>query len=116
MNVAEALAAGIEEAQKRPHHKGEFLNHIDGQGVCMLGAVQAGVGMPLKVHEGLMFFDDGSEEQQKVFTAAWTALDRHAKARRVKSVPTFNDDPATSKEDVILFMKEALHELENNAD
>ena len=114
MNVAEALAAGINELQSRPLHKGNFLDPDKGEGVCAIGSVFLGVGGRIELTEEGYHYIERTEDQDHLAHLVWDYLqDRKPPGG---TVPGFNDREDTSKEDVILFMKEALHELENNAD
>jgi hypothetical protein len=116
MSVAKALEAGIEEAQKRPHNKGTFVGS-DGESVCMLGAVMAGMKAPIVHYKDLneYGFGDLADPDQEVFNETWEYLDVFLEKKGLgRSVPGFNDELTTSKEDVVLTLKEALYNLESD--
>lgn len=109
MNVAEALEAGIKELQSRPLYKGQFVDPNDGEGVCAIGSIYLGVGGTVELTGSGDHYVERTEDQDILVHRAWDYL--QARKPPHGSIPGFNDHEDTTKEDVILFMKEALHEL-----
>lgn len=113
MSREQALEAGIKELQKRPHHKGWFVGP-DGESVCAVGSMIIGLGGSVirqdsAINGWQIKWSDRSE------VSAHYYLDTMAERKGFESIAQFNDAESTTKEDVILLMKEALHALENDA-
>ena len=96
MTPEELIGKGIENIEKYGHRKGHYGSKEEG--FCAIGSMRTVQGIDWKT------FHDASERMRR---AVITTPGFKLQEAYTDPVPSFNDDPATTAEDVILMMKEA---------
>ena len=113
MSPVELIENGIKELQGRSHHKNWYVSD-DGESVCMIGSLMIACGGNVVVSEKQphlpynAWIENYYAANGDALDNAELILDEYAKFLGHPSAPGFNDLPETSKEDVILFMKQAI--------
>ena len=99
MTPEELIEKGIENIEKYGHHKGHFGSREEGY--CAIGAIRAAAWS----QDWDTFYEAGERMRAAVKTMPGFACQEGY----TDPVPSFNDDPATTTEDVILMMKKAAN-------
>ena len=113
MNAVDVIDGAIEEIQKNGLHKG-WLVSPDGTKFCTVGALRKAAGSYVKhAKDGCFMVEDYSMQALLAISLAHDTLNEiiWKETGRWNEVHEANDDPNTTAEDMILFLKKAREAL-----
>lgn len=114
MDATEILERAADILAERGVHRGDFVDPHNGQAVCSLGAMNLAAGAEvLDIADPELQWSDVNYTMGSVpddARKAWGDAHHRLVGQMGLLIPTFNDDPANSDEDIILCFKRAAHD------